>query len=402
MRNVLVIAYYFPPLGMGGVQRTLKFCKYLPEFGWNPIVVTVKDVAYYAHDSTLPEGIPVEIYRTESLDPLRLRWILGKRNMENSTKKWRNLLSWFLIPDNKSPWLPFMFRTAKALIQDREISLIFCTSPPVTSLVAGYLLKKHSNRPLVIDLRDPFDYGLFPPTTLHSAVIELLKKKITALTDGIITAHPFSQSRMIGNRITVIPNGFDPSDFAELPKPQNKFLIVHTGTLTKKRNALPFLRSLKELIESSQISTNVVRVRLVGWVDPYYAATMEEEGLSEIVELLPYTSHKESVNHLMSSSVLWLPAAKGEIPGKIYEYIGSNKPIIATAPEGDCAELIRTTRSGVVIDPSDRINIKKAIVDHYRLFLQDKLESQLHRGIDRYSRINQTRTLASIFDEITE
>lgn len=400
MRNVLVIAYYFPPLGMGGVQRTFKFCKYLSRFGWHPIVVTVKDIAYPAYDSTLLDEARFQVYRTESLDPLRLAWILGRRTFENSGRKWSNFLSWFMIPDNKSPWLPFMVTAAKALLRQQEISLIFATFPPTTSLVAGCFLKKICSKPLVVDLRDPLGYGLFPPTFLHSSVLEFLNRKIVEVADMIITVYPHSELSGIEHKVTVMPNGFDPEDFVESATPPNEFLIVHTGTLTKKRNGLPFLKSVKKLVESRRIDRQVVKVRLVGWVDPFYTLMIEKEGLSDIVELLPYASHTESVEHLMSSSLLWLPVGKGEIPGKVYEYLGSKKPIIATAPEGDCAELIRTTHSGTAVDPNDLSGISEALVDYYRLFLEGKLRLEGHEALQKFNRINQTRILANLFDEI--
>lgn len=402
MRNVLVIAYYFPPLGMGGVQRIFKFCKYFPKFGWNPIVITVKNIAYFAYDPTLLKELSVEVYRTESLDFLRLGRIFGTRNFENSRRKWRNLLSWFFIPDNKSLWLPFLLRAAKALIEEREIPLIFTTSPPATSLIAGYLLKKICNKPLIIDLRDPIGYGLSPPTSLHSSVLELLNKKIIELADRIITVYPHSGLKEMDYKVTVIPNGFDPEDFAEAKGSDNRFLIIHTGTLTRKRNGLPFLRSIKELIESHHIDKRIVRVRLVGWVDPFYTLIIEKEGLSDVVELLPYATHKESVGYLAGSSLLWLPVCEGEIPGKVYEYLGSRKSIVATAPEGDCAELIRTTRAGVVIDPNDTPGIKRAIINYYKLFLEGKLRLKENKKIGKFNRINQARILTNLFDQITK
>lgn len=402
MKNVLVIAYYFPPLGMGGVQRTLKFCKYLPKFGWNPIVVTVKDTAYFSHDPTLLNEVEIDVYRTESLDPLRVGWIFRVRGFESSRRRWSSLLSWFLIPDNKSLWLPFVLRTGRAILKEREISLIFASFPPTTGLIAGCFLKKISNKPLVIDLRDPLGYGSFPPTPLHSWIIEFLNHKIARLADRIILAYPHSEFRWMENKVSVIPNGFDPEDFIESTEKNNRFLIVHTGTLTRRRNALPFLKALKELIESSEIDKNVVKVNLVGWVDPFYTSMIEKEGLSDIVELHPYLSHKESVKCLMRSSLLWLPAGEGEIPGKVYEYLGSKKPIIATLPEGDCAELIRSTNSGVVVEPYDIQGIKRTILNYYGLFLRGGLELKNYEAIERFNKIDQTRALASLFNEIAE
>jgi glycosyltransferase involved in cell wall biosynthesis len=400
MRDVLVIAYYFPPLGMGGVQRTFKFCKYLPRFGWNPIVLTVKDIAYFAHDFTPLREVPTEIYRTESLDPLRLALFFRRQSIRDSGKRWSSLLSWFLIPDSKSPWLPFLINGAKALMREREISLIFATFPPATSLVAGTLLKKHCGRPFVMDLRDPLRYGLSQPTFLHSSLIGLLTRKLVEAADGIVTAYPPAELEGAAEKVTVIPNGFDPEDFSERDKMDDRFLIVHTGTLTRKRNGLPFLRTLRELVESGRIDRSRVRVKLVGWIDPVYADAIESEGLADMVETIAYASHGESVAYLMSSSLLWLPAGAGEIPGKAYEYLGSGKPILATAPEGDCAELIRTTGSGIVSRPDDQDGIGAAIVHYYTLWRNGDLPRGRQRRMEMYNRIDQTRVLTRLFDSV--
>lgn len=400
MRDVLVIAYYFPPLGMGGVQRTLKFCKYLPRFGWNPIVLTVKDIAYFAHDFTPLSEVPTETYRTESLDPLRLARFFRRRSLLDSGKRWSNLLSWFLLPDSKSPWLPFLMNRAKALMREREISLIFATFPPATSLVAGTLLKKDCGKPFVMDLRDPLGYGLSKPTFLHSSLLSLLTRKTVETADGIVTAYPAAELEGAAQKVTVIPNGFDPEDFSEPAQIDDRFLIVHTGTLTRKRNGLPFLRTLRELVESRRVDRSVVRVRLVGWTDPVYADAIESEGLADMVETISYASHGESVAHLMSSSLLWLPAGAGEIPGKAYEYLGSGKPILATAPEGDCAELIRKTDSGIVRRPDDQDGIGAAIVHYYTLWRNGELPLRRERRMEMYNRMDQTKVLTDLFDSV--
>jgi glycosyltransferase involved in cell wall biosynthesis len=146
----------------------------------------------------------------------------------------------------------------------------------------------------------------------------------------------------------------------------------------------------------------MVEVKLIGWVDPVYARAIEMEGLSDVVELLPYVPHKESVRYLTSSSLLWLPAGEEEIPGKVYEYLGSKKPIIATAPEGSCARLIRRTRSGVVIDPTNTSEIVKALSAHYRLFVKGRPGLGEDKDLRRFNRVNQTEILASLFDEVTQ
>jgi glycosyltransferase involved in cell wall biosynthesis len=261
-------------------------------------------------------------------------------------------------------------------------------------------LKRYYGKPFVMDLRDPLEYSLSKPTFFHSSFLGLLMTKTVESADAIVTAYPPAGLDGVAQKVTVVPNGFDPEDFSQPGQTHNRFLIVHTGTLTRKRNGLPFLRTLGELVNSGRVDRSMVRLRLVGWIDPVYGDTIKREGLADMVETIAYASHEESVGHLMCSSLLWLPAGAGEIPGKAYEYLGSGKPILATAPEGDCTELIRSTDSGVVSRPDDEKEIGAAIVHYYKLWRKGELPPRRERRLEMYNRIDQTKILTDLFDSV--
>ncbi|KPL02135.1 MAG: hypothetical protein AMJ73_09210, partial [candidate division Zixibacteria bacterium SM1_73] len=202
-RKVLLITYYFPPMGMGGVQRTSKFAKYLPGFGWTPFVLTVKDVHYWAEDPSLLEELPpeVKVIRTGSFDPLRisfkLKSLFKKRKQRNkyvkeSTAQRSKLSSWLFFPDSKIGWVPFALLSGLNLIRKERIDLIFTTSPPPSLHLVGYLLKLLTGKPWVVDFRDPwtgYKFEIFP-TRLHLFLKNQLVRLIIKNADRIISANP--------------------------------------------------------------------------------------------------------------------------------------------------------------------------------------------------------------------
>ena len=199
MKEVLIISYYFPPLGMGGVQRPAKWAKYLPEFGWKPVVITVKDIVYYAYDySILREIEEVPVFRTESLDPLRVsKWFRVDKNNENSgsrSKKFgvlfRKFLNYWFIPDIRILWVPFVvIKAYKILKYDKHIKAVITTSPPNSVHVAGYILKKIFGVPWIADLRDDwlFEIETRSLTVFHKRVNRWILRKTLKFADGIVT-----------------------------------------------------------------------------------------------------------------------------------------------------------------------------------------------------------------------
>ncbi|MBI4811407.1 MAG: glycosyltransferase, partial [Ignavibacteriales bacterium] len=230
-RNVLVIAYYFPPLGLSGVQRTLKFVKYLPQFGWQPTVLTVTPTGYYAQDYTLldelhPQHIAIE--RVGSLDPNRLFRHKGVVRMPS--ERWRKIFTFisdtFFIPDNKIGWKRKALKKAEGLFRKKNFDVIFATAPPFTDFLIGKELHKKFNKPLVIDYRDPwheYPYKYYP-TPLHKLWNYKLEKKVLKASSRILVTSRKTKELILKrfkflhyNDITILPHGYDPLAILEVP-----------------------------------------------------------------------------------------------------------------------------------------------------------------------------------------
>lgn len=425
MKSVLIITYYFPPLGMGGVQRMTKFAKYLPRFGWKPIIVTVKDVVYYAKDQTLLDELKGrEIHRTESLDPLRLIYLLRDRSPRNkgeestsnssSLEKLNDFLNqWLYLPDSKILWWPFALSKSIKIVKKGEIDVVLTSSPPHSSHLVGFFLKKFWNIPWVTDFRDNWTGRELDrsPTLVHRNLNRFLEQLTLRNSDKVISVSEFITQDLRrksggGNaKFITITNGYDPEDFIGGKKVQNeKFTIVYCGTLCPVSDPKNFLAAMRMLIEENRDLRGSIRVLLVG---SYYGIDLPSmmDGLDDVVKLVGYVSHKESINYLLNSDLLLFLIAPwctpGMIKGKLFEYLASRKPILALIPEGEAAEIIRKSGRGVVIDPENINGIKKGMVKFFRLWKEGRRHLYESDEVKKYSRIALTRRLAQILDEVS-
>ncbi|HDQ45807.1 MAG TPA: glycosyltransferase [bacterium] len=432
MKRVLVVAYYFPPMGMGGVQRALKFARYLPEFGWEPVVLTVRETAYYAHDPTLLDEIPdVRILRTESLDPLRVfRGIRpGRQNVpvlrDRGASRFvrfisslnEKLIPWLLVPDSKLLWLPFALRAARRLCRTERIDAVFTTSPPHSAHLIGHRLRSRCNIPWIADFRDDWTAESCErlPTPLHRAVDERLARTVLRNADRILAVSPriarsLSERRGApGGTVTTLYNGFDANDFATVPDPsRKKFTIAYAGTLNALCDPEPFFAGVRELFDHHPRLRSRIQIRLAGsayGID--LGSLLGRYGLEETVHETGYVTHRESVRFLMQADLLLLILSPGSgggmVTGKIFEYLASGKPVLAVVPESEAGRLIRKHRAGRVVHPGDTRGIAEGVLFYYRLWESGRT---VPPGIDRselksYERREQTRILAGMLDEVS-
>jgi glycosyltransferase involved in cell wall biosynthesis len=413
MKKVLLVAYHYPPLGGGGVFRTLKFTKYLPEFGYQPHVLTVKNPMYRTKDPTLVKEIPAEanIHRTFSFEHRILR---APRLLNMNLK-------WFYMPDEYIGWLPFAVSFGAKLVKKENISVIYATSPIPTSLLIGFFLKKKTKKPLVIDFRDSWTDNPFNiyPTKFHESIERKMEEKVltqadyvTVVTDSIkntlIKRYPFLQSK-----IETLTNGFDSEDFMnlEINEKTDKFRITYAGSIYGLRTAKSFLLALKELTDENEELREKVEVLFVGNPGKETPHLIKKLGLDENVKLVKYVPHRECLELMVNSQALLLlitsGGAKGEgiLTGKLFEYLASRKPIIAIAPEnGLAANIIKSLNAGTVLPPRDTRLIKKAISDFYEEWIEGKLSATTANmgNIARYDRKILTQRLAQIFTKVTQ
>ena len=409
MKKVLLIAYHYPPLGGAGVFRTLKFTKYLPKFGYQPHVLTVKNPMYSTKDLTLVGEIPPEasIHRTFSFEHRILR---APRLLSINLK-------WLYIPDENIGWLPFAVFYGKKIIEKENIGIIYATAPIFTSLLIGCLLKKKTGKPLVVDYRDPWTQNVFIkyPTKLHKKIEEKMEEVVLNTADYIITTTEPMRLKLIEKypfvkeKCVTITNGFDPEDFRGLIRnaSKNKFTITYTGYLYGLRTGKPFFVALRELIKEKKELESKIQVLFAGPPSGQTALFAEELGLQNVVKFLGYIPHQESLKLMVNSDALLLIIALEEsydgktgplmIPGKLFEYLGAKRSILALVPQGAAADVIRSTKSGIIVSPEDINSIKQAIFKLFQDWERGRL-TIVESNISEYNRELLTAKLAKVFE----
>ncbi len=416
MKNVLMISYYFPPLGLGGVQRPAKFAKYLPQFGWKPTVLTVKTVAYYGYDSTLLDELHnVEIVRTGSLDPLRvLRWRkpISSPQFEEGYRKFSN---WFFVPDSKILWLPFAGSTAFRLIREKQIRAVWTTAPPYSSHLLGLWLKLCTQCVWIADFRDDWPVSSTQiPTSFHQHLHDWLLRQVLSHADRVtvvsqhilLRLHQKSQKPL--SHFFFLPNGFDPEDFEKLVFQKTKnpqCLFLYCGTLNPIHSPEFFLKGLGLALQRTPTLRSQIRVLFLGKETGIALdAMISQYQLGGCIERRGYVPHQESVQKLMEADVLllFLPAwvDSGIVTGKLYEYFASGKPILAIAPEGEAATMVRQWKRGEVVHPADSEQIAQAILRWVHDWKKGELRIGMPRweGLELFNRKLQAQKLASLLD----
>lgn len=422
-KKVLIISYYFPPLGMGGTQRVAKFVKYLPKFNWLPVVITVKDVAYYAKDPSLNfdvKGAPV--YRTGSLDPQRLLYLINKDrgtagDRPQRSQSWiKKLINFFLIPDNKILWLPFAFFCALKVLTKEKLNCILTTSPPHSVHFVGYCLKILAGKPWVADFRDGWTGGNFQyePTVIHKWINKFLQGRVVKKADQIITVSDGLRERLRNGinlkekKFCVITNGFDeedlPKDFPEVKN--EKFTMTYCGTVSDIAPLKDFFAGLLQLIKNYPHLKNEVQVRIVGkWIDGDFEQIQRNRDFKALLQIKNYLPHRQALQEIMEADLLLLPIAHWAgldfIPGKTFEYLASGKPVLVIGPEVEGVKILQKYTELEVVEPGNPNGVQSAILKFFTKYKGHFLKRRLNTEILIYERKNLTKQLANILNEIS-
>jgi glycosyltransferase involved in cell wall biosynthesis len=414
MNKVLIITYYWPPSGGAGVQRWLKFSKYLPQFGWEPFILTVDPefASYPATDNSLVLEIPPElkVFKTKATDWFR---IYGKskvpsagfaKNNDNTFvgKISRFVRGNFFIPDPRRGWNKNAFEKACQIIEKEEISHVITTSPPHSTQLIGLKLKKRfPGIKWIADLRDPWTdiyyYDKFYPSFFPRELDRHYEKTVLKQCDEIITVgkslkDSFARGIKINeNKITVITNGFDESDHKQVTAVRpGKLTITYVGTISESYPVSGLIGALKNLHES-----NVdFKIRFTGDLSASIKDLIIHEIPSTCVEFNPYLDHYLAVQSIMNSSVavLIIPdhkSNKGILTGKLFEYLASGVPVLCLGPaDGDAAEIISKANAGATFGYNDI----KGISEFLRS-IPDNIYTPDKEYIKKFSRINLTREI---------
>jgi len=428
-RRVLVLAYYFPPMGSSGVQRTGKFVKYLQRYGWQPTVLTVEPYGYIAKDeSLLAELTPLDICiaRTPPAGPSRL---LSRREIVRlPAERTRRVLSMLsdtvFIPDNKIGWRRRAVEMAARLHAETPFDLIFATAPPFTSFLIGRDLRARLKKPLVLDYRDPWlEYPFkFYPTPLHRWAHATLERRCLRASGHVVTTNRrvkeliLTRHRFLTyHEISIIPQGYDEEDFERVKFEEQaaegarkksagskRIRITYAGIFMEDRVPDHFLQALHDLYAESPKLRGRFECVFVGTVRPEHQRLVERLGLQDSVTMTGYLPHRECVRELLRSDVLWMVVGDDVgSPGKTYEYIGARKPILALAPDGFIKQAVLEA-GGVVVPPTDVPAIARALAEFHEKFEHHQLSGPSEEVVCKYSRERLTGDLVKVFESLIE
>ena len=430
MKRALIITYYWPPSGGAGVQRWLKFVKYLRGYGWEPAVYTPENPESPETDTSLLKDIPqnLEIIRRSIWEPYAVyKRLLGQKKEEKvqaaflSEKKKnpraQNFSVWirgnFFIPDARKFWIRPSVKFLVPYLKEHPVDLIVSTGPPHSMHLIARDVASATSIPWLADFRDPWTqidfYKDLKLTSRADATHRKMEKSVLRKADAITVISPTMASdfRAIHQRdYEVITNGFDEDDIlAASPEPDKKFSIAHIGTLTGTRNPDVLWQVLSQLITEEAGFINDLQVKLVGKADHSVITSLEKYGLTSFIDLTEYLPHDEVTLIQQSSQVLLLlinntSNSKGILTGKFFEYLAARRPILCIGPtDGDAARILNRTNAGLISGFKDTERTRKNLLEFYHAFKTDNLKAE-STGIEEFSRKALTGKMAALMDTL--
>ena len=429
MKKVLVITYYWPPSGGAGVQRALKFVKYLREFDIQPIVLTVDETrgSYPVLDESLVNDIPkdVKVFKTNSFEPLKiLSKVASKKAIpyggfsgQNKEKFSQRILRFirgnFFIPDARVGWVKFAYHEACRIIEEEQIDTIMISSPPHSSQLIGLKLKKkYPTIKWVADLRDPWTDIYYYKEMMHTRMAkgkdaryerDVLNQAdaILMVSNDIKRSFIAKSSNQNESKFHVIPNGFDEDDFGGVVADElGKFIVTYVGTIADVYKPQIFFEAMRNLIDKNQ--GDKIIIRFVGSISPAISNVVDRLGLIDHCEFISHVSHDEAIKYMMHSTLLLLVIPevennKGILTGKLFEYLNTRKPIIGLGPEdGDAAAIINECNAGKMFDRTNKMKLETYIESLYQSWKNKALSLNKSTAVDQFSRKEQARFLSEI------
>jgi len=432
MKKVLVVTYALPPMGGAGVQRTAKFIKYLNYFGWEPIVLSVKNPSVPLYDPCQIIDIPpsTKIYKARTLEPnykLKRKFTTGKdkdRNSKNITKLMKWLTNGLMIPDPQILWWPGLMLTLWKIIRKESVDCLFVSAPPFSSLVPVVYTGKALGIPVVVDFRDDWRfYRLHMENavkTTFATMMDRFLEKYVILNCSEFTAATASYAKNISERYLfsknkkghVITNGFDKEDFNPyqkkiLPsKMDQKIHFVYAGTVWKATSLLPFMKAINSLAIDYPDIEEKIHITIIGRIVDQELNFFGNRRLQNILYLEGYVPHGKAIETLFGADVLIITLSDIEgasqiIPAKTFEYLATGKRILAIVPEGETSRLLAAEYANAAIfhpNETDRIAtyILKLLENKNSVFEQIKVD------VAKYERKFLAGKLAEIFSSLTE
>ncbi len=418
MFKVLVIAYYYPPLGLSGVQRTLKFTKHMQKFGWKPTVITTGKIAYFAYDQSLLEEVEktnIEVVRTEAFNPNSVL----KKGVVKMPSTWimkifGRISKTLFIPDNKIFWSRKAAKIAEKLLKKKRYDAIFVSAPPFSSIYKIIKLRDKFNIPLFVDYRDAWltNQFRFYPTPLHRYLHKKMEDKVLRIVDRVIVVNRAIKEDLLNEYkflsfkdIDIFTHGFDSEDFEylkPLPNEHDKMILTYSGIFYEGITPQYVLKAFKKLaLERPDIASNI-ELHFVGHFKAENRKLVKKLKLESFVKEFGYLTHTETIKQIIYSDILWLMLPNNNkmhnvTPGKLFEYFGTKKPIMGCLPEGVSKKVLQEYRASFITKPDDIEEIKNTIIKIYDLYIRKKLPVPDDNYVENYNRIKLTEQLTKIF-----
>ena len=435
MKRVLIISYYWPPTGGSGVQRWVKFAKYLPSEGWQPVIYTPENPEQLAIDTSLEAEVPAEaeIIKTHITEPYEIYKNLLRRsghsreavevnpvNAQNKTFLQKAAM-WIrgnlFRPDPRCLWINPSVRFLKKYLKEHPVDLIVSTGPPQSMHMIGRRLAAETGLPWIADFRDPwtkiFYFKHLSMTSLTRKWHKKMEKKVLDEATAVVAVSPLVQEEfqaMTQTPVELITNGFDECDFPDgkcaeaAGGPERNFVITHTGLFAADGNPTTLWEVLSEKCSADSEFRRLLRIKLVGKTDEQILKSISDAGLDENLTDMGYQPHSAAVQEQRTASLLILPLRKepeykAVLPGKLFEYLASWRPVLGIGqPDGAMSMILNTTKTGLVLDWEDKRSIARFVDLCWERHKKGELTVD-DADISQFTRRNLTRRMAQLFDK---
>ena len=438
MKRVLVISYYWPPTGGSGVQRWVKFSKYLPDEGWQPVIYTPENPEQLAVDTSLEKEVSdqVEIIKTRIIEPYTIYKKLLSRsghskeavevNPVNAQRKSliQKAAMWvrgnLFRPDPRCLWINPSVKYLKKYLKEHPVDLIVSTGPPQSMHMIGMKLARETGLPWIADFRDPWTKIFYFKHLSMMSITEKwhhrMEKLVLDSAEAVVAVSPLVQQEfqaMTQTDVELITNGFDECDFpgdrcVEADGgPDKPFVITHTGLFAADGNPTILWEVLSEKCKVDELFNNALKINLIGKTDSQILESLQAAGIVDKVVDKGYQPHHVAVEEQRKASLLILPLRKepeykAVLPGKLFEYMASWRPVLGIGqPDGAMSMILNNTKTGVVLNWNDKTSISRYIDMCWKNHLEGRLSVE-DADISQFTRRNLTRRMAQLFDRITD
>lgn len=426
-KKILIITYYWPPAGGPGVQRWLKFAKYLPENKWEPIIYTPENPSYPLLDESLVKDVPknIQIIQNKIWEPYQLAEKLNKKNKKfkagqfdvGKNQSWKSKLSIFVrgnffIPDARKFWVNPSISFLKKYLEANPVDVIVTTGPPHSLHLIGKGLKKYFPAiKWIADFRDPWTeisyYKHLKLTSWADQKHRKLEKEVFQNADiTLATSYGDAENfRKAGANSACITNGFDKEEFNKKSVKNSKFTLSYIGVLEQLRNPENLWKVLSDIVQEDSDFAQNFELRFVGRVDDIILENLQSSPLKDNLNLVGYIPHEQSVKEMENADMLLITnfpkqESAGIIPGKIFEYLATQNPILSVGPEkADVEKILNETKAGDHFTYQDHEAIRSFVLQNYNNWRNNTV-NQNSENLMQFSRKNLTTNLASLLNSI--